>query len=90
MSAESEGDSSLTGSLAPAEEQAMTAPIATSPAPAQQSAPKLGMDHATFPLDEGVATFQWPKALSPESAQDLEDWLQVLLRKVKRSVRTEP
>lgn len=40
-----------------------------------------------FSLDEGKATLTWPKILSPESAQDLEDWLTLLLRKIKRNSR---
>lgn len=35
-------------------------------------------------LPEGEAVFQWPATLSPDSVRDLEDWLGLLIRKLKR------
>jgi hypothetical protein len=43
----------------------------------------------TFVLSEGSVTIQWPSALSPDSFEDFKDWLQLLERRVKRSVKAE-
>ena len=32
---------------------------------------------------------QWPSSLSPESLQDIEDWLDILKRKIGRSVQRD-
>ena len=42
-----------------------------------------------FHLSEGPAILQVPNALSEASYQDLEEWLMIALRKIKRSVRSE-
>jgi hypothetical protein len=39
-----------------------------------------------FSLEEGTVTIQWPVALSPESFEDLSAWLDILKRKIGRSV----
>lgn len=48
-----------------------------------------GMKEAVFPLDEGQAVVQWPDRLSPESFEDFENWLHIVIRKAKRSIRTD-
>lgn len=48
-----------------------------------------GMKEATFPLDEGMGVIQWPEPLSQESYEDFEQWVQLVLRKVQRSVGKE-
>ncbi len=40
----------------------------------------------TFTLPEGIVTIQWPATLSAESYQDLGDWLNLVKRKIGRSV----
>lgn len=40
-----------------------------------------------FSLAEGTVTVQWPVTLSPESYEDLGDWLDILKRKIGRSVK---
>lgn len=42
-----------------------------------------------FTLEEGQVIIQWPEQLSQESFDDFESWLQLVIRKVKRSVKTE-
>ena len=42
-----------------------------------------------FSLDEGQVVLQWPAQLSEASYEDLKDWLELQLRKIKRSVQTE-
>lgn len=46
-----------------------------------------GMQEATFPLTEGLAVLQWPKALSPESYEDFEAWVRLTLRRAQRSIQ---
>lgn len=40
-----------------------------------------------FSLSEGPVTIQWPADLSPESFEDLSAWLDILKRKIGRSVK---
>jgi len=47
---------------------------------------KPGMKQDVFTLDEGEVLLQWPAKLTPESYEDLNDWLQLILRKAKRSI----
>lgn len=44
---------------------------------------------ATLPLDEGVASLTWPKSLSQESFEDFQDWVELMLRRAKRSISNE-
>ena len=48
-----------------------------------------GFQQATFPLNGGTALVQWPEGLSADEFKDFEDWLQLVIRKVKRSVTAE-
>ena len=36
-------------------------------------------------LAEGEAVIHWPTPLSPDSIKDLEEWLDLVKRKIKRS-----
>ena len=45
-----------------------------------------GMKQDIFSLDEGQASIQWPTTLSQESFEDFETWLNLVLRKAKRSI----
>lgn len=42
-----------------------------------------------FSIEEGAVTIQWPAVLSAESLQDIEDWLEIVKRKISRSLRTD-
>jgi hypothetical protein len=42
-----------------------------------------------FSLSEGTVTIQWPATLSADSYQDLADRLDILKRKIGRSVQQE-
>jgi hypothetical protein len=46
-----------------------------------------GIRQDVFSLAEGPVTIQWPASLSPESYQDLGDWLDIVKRKIGRSVK---
>lgn len=47
--------------------------------------PKPGMNNEVFALDAGEVVLQWPSKLSLEDFEDLEAWLQIILRKAKRA-----
>lgn len=42
-----------------------------------------------FSLTEGQVTIEWPTSLSPESYEDVADWLEIVKRKIGRSVVSE-
>jgi hypothetical protein len=42
-----------------------------------------------FSLTEGTITIQWPASLSQESFQDFSDWLELLKRRIQRSVEVK-
>jgi hypothetical protein len=48
-----------------------------------------GMKEDVFTLDEGQVVLQWPENLSQASFEDFESWLELVIRKVKRSVQSE-
>lgn len=45
----------------------------------------IGMKRDVFSLEEGPAVLQWPERLSVESVEDLEAWLALVIKRVKRS-----
>jgi hypothetical protein len=45
-----------------------------------------GLKEDVFSLDEGEVILQWPDRLSKTSAEDLQDWLELIGRKIKRAV----
>jgi len=47
---------------------------------------KQTMRQDIFSLAEGTVSIQWPTPLSPESIEDLKDWLKIVERKIARSV----
>lgn len=47
---------------------------------------KPGMKQDIFTLDEGDVIFQWPEKLSEESFADLEGWMVIQMRKIKRHI----
>lgn len=48
-----------------------------------------GTKEDVFTLDEGPVVLQWPDRISPTSAQDLEDWLALIIRKAKRQAEAD-
>ncbi len=70
--------------------EASVAPVAKTPPsvppPSLAGAPTLGVRQDVFSLAEGPVTIQWPATLSPESFEDLGDWLDIVKRKIGRSV----
>jgi len=49
--------------------------------------PPPGTRQDVFSLAEGPVTIQWPASLGPDSFEDLAAWLDILKRKIGRSVR---
>lgn len=45
----------------------------------------VGVKEDVFSLDEGAVVLQWPDRLSKTSAQDLQDWLNLIGRKIQRA-----
>lgn len=45
-----------------------------------------GTKQDTFTLDEGTVVLQWPSQMSAHSYDDFKDWIELQLRKIKRSV----
>ncbi len=61
-------------------------PMSLSPPSAAPPRSEVQMKQDTFSLDEGVAMLQWPTGMSAESAEEFDDWLTLIRKKVKRSV----
>ena len=69
------------------QQQPLQAATAKPPVPPARLADvKATMRQDVFSLDEGVVTIQWPATISPESFEDLGPWLDILKRKIGRSV----
>lgn len=49
-----------------------------------QFKPQVGAAREVSSLPEGEAMLQWPATLSAESVKDLEDWLALVVKKLKR------
>jgi hypothetical protein len=47
------------------------------------------IESARKTLDEGEVILRYPAALSQESFEDFEEWLQLVIRKAKRSIKTD-
>ena len=41
--------------------------------------------HDTFTLEEGTVSVTWPRQLSEDAVDDLQDWFELLLRKMRRA-----
>ncbi len=54
------------------------------------SKPLIGIAREVSTLDEGEAVLQWPATVSKESVQELEAWLNLVLKKLKRRVGLPP
>jgi hypothetical protein len=70
-------------------EHLSSAPPASVPAAMPDSvAPTfVGLKQDTFTLDEGPVVLQWPSKLSETSYEDFKDWIELQLRKIKRSIQ---
>ena len=51
---------------------------------------QLGQRQDVFSLPEGPVTLTWPAGLSKESNEDLSSWLDIIKRKIGRSVGGKP
>lgn len=57
------------------------------PIPPDQPAAGMKGDVFTFPERDAHAVFQWPDTMSAAELEDLEDWLKIKLRGIKRSIQ---
>jgi hypothetical protein len=51
--------------------------------------PQTNMQEDVYSLPEGRIVVQWPTALSPESVQEIKDYLKLLERKIVRSTKKD-
>jgi hypothetical protein len=58
------------------------------PTPARQPM-QPGMKEAVLPLTEGDVIVRYPDRISTQSFEDLEDWMQLMIRRMKRAVGDE-
>lgn len=66
-----------------------TPPVAHSSVQAQASAAthSLGVRRMVFDTDEGEAMFTFPDALSSEAVDDLEEWFELVTKRLRRSAK---
>jgi hypothetical protein len=59
--------------------------------PAFRTAPPIasGIKQNVFSGETGEVIIRWPAVLSPSDLEDLEGWLDMVKRQIKRSVKTE-
>src|SRR6185437_2470113 len=50
----------------------------------------IAMRQDVFSVDEGAVRIEWPTVLSAESLKDVEDWLEIVKRKISRSSQKAP
>ena len=60
------------------------------PPPRKRRTMQSGMNEDVFSLAEGAMVLQWPERLSKVSAQDAQDWLDLIGRKIKRASDEPP
>ncbi len=66
-----------------------TIALASSVTPAGGSGEAKRVRQDALSLDEGQVVLQWPDRLSETSFQDLSDWLELQLRRIKRNLQNE-
>lgn len=49
----------------------------------------VGVKQDTFSLDEGQVMLQFPEKMSTASYEDFKDWIELQLRRIKRSIPPE-
>jgi len=59
--------------------------VVTTPTPVAAD-PQSPFKRDVFTLDEGPVVIQWPERLSEASFEDFETWMQLILRRARRSV----
>lgn len=71
--------------MPPDVDQAAQDAIRTSDMPPARS-PAIGCRRDVFSVDEGEIVLEWPEKMSAESYEDFQSWLELQLRKIKRSI----
>lgn len=57
------------------------------PSPDQNSPNRPGMKSETFALDDGEVVIRWPAKLTTHEFEDIEQWMDILKRKIKRGIQ---
>jgi hypothetical protein len=63
------------------------------PKPHQEKSPRkvlAGISEDVLTLQQGAVVLQLPDQLTAENMEDIEDWLKIVLRKVKRNLDKQP
>src|SRR3546814_4168536 len=53
------------------------------------AAAKDGFRSEKFDADEGVITISWPSNLSPQSVEDMQAWVELLMKRIERRANAE-
>jgi hypothetical protein len=87
-----DGNAAALGGITHPEHPAVVPPGAgvPPPPPARVALEGIAMRQDVFSIEEGVVTIQWPNALSKDSLQDIQDWLEIIKRKLARSLKEAP
>ena len=48
-----------------------------------------GFRQDVFSLDDGQVILRWPEKMSASSYEDFKDWIEIQVRKIGRSVKSE-
>lgn len=54
---------------------------------AEVQSAKEGFRSEKFDADEGVITISWPSNLSPQSVEDMQAWVELLMKRIERRAR---
>ncbi|MBI5576385.1 MAG: hypothetical protein HY896_08475 [Deltaproteobacteria bacterium] len=65
-------------------------PMAQIERPTQAANTQIIMKEEVFTLDEGIVTLRMPKAIGQDSCDDFVEWLQLIIKKVRRSAQKNP
>lgn len=69
---------------------ALQSTSSATPFPGRVAHEGIAMRQDVFSVDEGSVVLQWPVTLSKDSLKDIEDWLEIVKRKLARSLKESP
>ncbi len=57
--------------------------------PKPEGSPQEGFRSEKFDADEGVITISWPSNLSTQSVEDMQAWVELLMRRIERRAKAD-
>lgn len=51
---------------------------------------EAGTKEDVFTLDTGDVVIHWPERIDPEEVKDIESWMKMVVRKMKRAAQKAP